>query len=177
MNQDVVQSSRSLSSRILRAGGIAVLAVLFFVGLTLVHLPLAHAATATPGQTTASCAVTYIQLHGNNPPTVTCVQKQAKGARPYIYVANCGGDPDFLMISNGSYWCFAGTGYISSGTVGVSGWYNVTYLTAFHCSWGWIRAYTSSGGSYPDWNDNGVYSGPTPPYNDVTQVDITAIDC
>src|SRR5579885_786700 len=161
MNQDAVQSSKSRFSRILISGCLVLLAALLFACLPLVLLPLSHAATATPGQTTASCAVTYIQLHGNNPPTVTCMQKQVKGAHPNINTdPTCDESTSFMLVYNNgnSVLCFTGLGYYSSGQAGVSGWYNVTDLVGgvpddLACTEGWVRAYKTPGnGSYPQWN-------------------------
>lgn len=177
MSNGFAKISKPLASVLLKSVSATALMLMLCFCLAMASTPHAYAATATPSQLASGCAVMNVQLHGSEPATVTCAVKQTSGVHPNIVVTSCGGDPDFLMISSGTYWCFSGTGYISTGSVGVSGWYNVTYLTAFHCSWGWIRAYTSAGGSNPSWNDGGVYSGVQPPYSDVTQVDITAIDC
>ncbi len=120
----------------------------------------------------SQCAVTGVQLHGNQAPTLTCLQAQNMSkARPNIGQAYCPGYFNFQLYYNhgNNTICFSGVGYM-----GFSGFNYVTWIDGY-CASGWIKAYQPAGHGFTVyWNSS--TAGPVN-YQSVTQIDIQITNC
>lgn len=144
-------------------------AMLMIIGMVMMTAPSAHAASASAS---AQCSVHQVQLHGQHPATITCIRH---GSIPFTYHALC--DPTYntaiINTSSMGTWCFDGAGYTGLNP----NLHNVTSVYGNCFSNGWILEYNTHPAQKAYFNDNGIYSGPRPPYTDVTQLDVINPGC